>query len=64
MVNADGKQPLSYQWLKNGDPIAGATQSRYQTPPTNSGDNGSTYAVIVTNALGSITSNNAVLTVR
>lgn len=54
-VGASGTPPLSYQWLFNGAPIAGA--SRYYltvlTPrPTQWGY----YSVIVTNASGSLTS--------
>ena len=32
---------LSYQWRRNGGPIAGATSSTYTTPPTAASDNGS-----------------------
>ena len=51
------------QWQKNGTAIAGATGSSYTTPPTVSGDNGSSFTVVVTNATGSMTSNAATLTV-
>ena len=62
-VVATGSAPLQYQWQKNGTAIAGATGSSYTTPATVSGDNGSSFTVIVTNAAGSMTSNAATLTV-
>ena len=62
-VTATGNPPLTYQWLEGGVVIDGATQSRYTTPPTTSADNGTLYSVIVTNPNGSVTSNQAKLTV-
>ena len=62
-VVATGTAPLGYQWSKNGAAIGGATGSSYTTPPTVSGDNGSTFAVTVSNAAGSQTSSSATLTV-
>lgn len=62
-VTASGSGTLSYQWLKNGAEIAGATASNYTTAATVSGDNGAAYAVKVTNANGTTTSASAVLTV-
>ena len=63
-VAASGTFPLSYQWSKNGVIIAGATNSKYTTPPTTQTDNGSLFSVVVSNGFGSVTSNNAALTVR
>jgi len=63
-VKATGKVPLSFQWTKNGQPIAGANGAAYRTPPARTEDNGAAFAVKVTNSLGSTTSNNAILTVR
>jgi hypothetical protein len=63
-VVASGALPLSYQWRKNGATIAGATKSKYTTPPTTLTDNGSLFSVVVSNGVGSATSNNAVLTVQ
>ena len=54
---------LSYQWQKNGTDIAGATGASYTTPPATLADNGSTFRVNVTNSVGSVMSNGAVLTV-
>jgi len=60
---ATGTAPLSYQWQKNGANINGATGSAYQTPPVSLADNNSTYRAVVTNALGTATSNAATLAV-
>ena len=63
-VTATGTAPLSYQWRKNGVNITGATSASYITPPTTLADNGSLFAVVVSNSAGSVTSNNATLTVN
>ena len=63
-VTATGTPPLHYQWTKNGVNITGATKASYTTPPTTPADNGALFAVTVSNRAGSVTSNNAVLTVR
>ena len=63
-VAAGGTSPLSYQWQKNGKNIAGALAASYTTPATASADNGSTFAVIVSNSVGSATSSGATLTVN
>jgi hypothetical protein len=62
-VTATGTAPLTYQWLKNGSTISGATSSSYTIAATVSGDAGS-YTVTVTNAQGSVTSSAASLTVN
>jgi hypothetical protein len=62
-VVANGTAPLSYQWDKNGTAINGATAASYTTPASTSSDNGATFAVVVGNAEGSITSHSATLTV-
>ena len=56
MVVAAGTAPLSYQWQKNGVNIAGATAASYTTPATTASDNGSTFAVVVSNTVGTVTS--------
>src|SRR5205085_2683849 len=63
-VRAIGSPPLHYQWTKNGVNITGATKALYTTPPTTAGDNGALFAVTVSNLAGSVTSNNATLTVN
>jgi hypothetical protein len=61
---ATGTSPLSYQWKENGSPLSGATLASYTTPVTSAADSGESFTVTVTNAAGSMTSNNAVLTVN
>src|SRR6266404_507967 len=63
-VVATGTAPLSYQWRKNGVNISGATLSSYTTPATATSDSGSTFAVVVTNTAGTVTSSTATLTVN
>jgi len=61
-VTASGNAPLTYQWRKNGVNINGATAATYTISNTTTANTG-TYSVIVSNAYGSVTSNNANLTV-
>lgn len=63
-VTAKGKQPLSYQWQKNGANIGGAAFRNYNTGPVTTADNGATFQVVITNSAGSVTSNLATLTVK
>ncbi|HEU0110090.1 MAG TPA: immunoglobulin domain-containing protein, partial [Flavisolibacter sp.] len=62
-VVAEGSEPLSFQWRKNGTNIPGATASSYSIGSVSSGDAGN-YDVVVTNACGSVTSTAATLTVN
>lgn len=62
-VTSTGTMPLAYRWMKDGTIIAGATNASYTTPVTTTADNGALFAVIVSNSAGSVTSNNAMLTV-
>jgi hypothetical protein len=62
-VTAVGTAPLMFQWQKNGAPISGATASSYTTPATVQTDDGSTFLVVVSNALGSMSSAGAKLKV-
>jgi uncharacterized repeat protein (TIGR01451 family) len=57
-----GSVPLYYQWYLNGNPLSGATQNSYTDSNVQPGDAG-TYVLVVTNAFGSDTSSNALLTV-
>ncbi|HEX5236045.1 MAG TPA: immunoglobulin domain-containing protein [Silvibacterium sp.] len=65
-VTATGTAPLSYQWNENGVEIAGATGASYTTPAVSLGAGGSTsigsFAVTVSNAVNSVTSNAVTLT--
>jgi Immunoglobulin I-set domain len=63
-VTAQGTNPLSYQWQRNGVNISGATANVYHLAKAVAGDNGATFRVLVTNAAGTATSNNATLTVH
>jgi parallel beta-helix repeat protein len=63
-VTATGTATLAYQWQQNAVNIAGATAAAYTTPATNAADNGATFTVVVSNAVGSATSNPAALTVN
>jgi hypothetical protein len=62
-VVAIGTPAPTYQWKKGGTAISGATGANFTTPSTVVGDSGSTFTVVVTNSLGSATSNTATLTV-
>jgi hypothetical protein len=50
-----GSQPLSYQWLFNGAPLAGAN-SRTLTLQSVTSDQAGDYSVVVSNAFGVVTS--------
>ncbi len=62
-VIADGSQPFSYQWQFAGTAIPGATTTRLVLNNVNAGQAGP-YAVVVSNAYGSVTSAVAQLTVQ
>ncbi len=59
-----GTAPFTYQWQKNNANISGATSASYTTPPTVAGDNNSTFRVMVTNSVTSVTSMPAILAVN
>ncbi len=62
-VMATGTAPLTYQWQR-GTQNVGTNSNTYTTPPTQASDNGAKFQVIVTNSAGSVTSNQATLTVN
>jgi hypothetical protein len=62
-VTATGSAPLAYQWQKGATPISGASAPSYSTPATTQSDDGSTFVVVVSNSVGSMTSTSAKLTV-
>ena len=61
-VTAKGAEPLSFQWFKDGEPIAGAESPTLLLTHANGGDTG-VYSAIVSNSEGSSTSRVSVLTV-
>lgn len=62
-IVAAGVPEPAYQWRLNGTAIAGATASTLTISAARTADAGD-YTVVVTNELGSVTSNNATLTVN
>jgi pectate lyase len=61
-VLADGTWPFTYQWLKDGAPIAGATDSTLSLEDVEVSAAGD-YTVQVSNAAGSVTSGPATLVI-
>jgi hypothetical protein len=61
-VQATGFPAPTYQWQKGGNVITGATNASYTIAQTVAADAGA-YTVVVTNSLGSLTSEAATLTV-
>ena len=61
-VSATSLLPLTYQWYVNGGLFSGATTNTLSLTNARTTDSGN-YTVIITNALGSVTSNIAALTV-
>ena len=62
-VTATGTTPLAYQWQRGSVNISGATSSSYTRASAAAADNGATFRCVVTNSVGSATSNAAILTV-
>lgn len=62
-VTASGTPTPTYQWLKGGSAISGATGTSYTTPATAPADDGSLFTVTISNSAGSVTSSSAKLTV-
>ena len=63
-VTVAGTTPFNYQWQKGTTAISGATSASYTTAPTTAADSGSQFSVVVSNAVGNVTSNAATLTVN
>jgi hypothetical protein len=62
-VSAGGTPPFTYQWRKNDVNIAGATSASYTVTSVQTASTG-TYSVVVGNAVGTVTSAPAVLSVN
>ena len=61
-VTAAGAPPLSYFWRRDGALIPGATRDAYATDNVQLSDSGNGFTCLVSNALGTLLSSNAVLT--
>ncbi len=61
-VSVTGQAPFTYQWYKDGAAIDGATAPTYRISSASAASAGR-YTVVVTNSLGSVTSNAATITV-
>jgi sugar lactone lactonase YvrE len=62
-VVATSSSAMTYQWKKDGSDIVGATSATYSINSTSTTSAGS-YAVVITNFIGSVTSASATLTVN
>jgi hypothetical protein len=61
-ATAEGTPPLTWQWLKNGTPIAGATNATFTIASAATTDSG-TYRAKATNSAGNADSNALVINV-
>lgn len=62
-VTATGTPPLYYQWYKDGELLPDAISPQLTVPSVKETDAGS-YTVVVSNAIGSVTSNPAKVTLK
>jgi hypothetical protein len=62
-VQAGGSGPISYQWLKNGIGIAGATNATLNIPNAGISDSG-TYSVSISNPVGFLLSDSVQVSVQ
>ena len=60
-VEANGTDPLAYQWQKNGVDINGSTAATLTLYNVQLADNNSSYRAVVSNSAGSTTSNSCLL---
>ncbi len=58
-VAGSSTSAINYQWYKNGAAISGATASSYSATGLTYTDTTSTYSVVLTNGVGSVTSSTA-----
>ena len=62
-VAASGDAPLTYQWQRNGSDIPGATSTTFATGALLLPDQGAVFSAKVSNAVGTMASNGAVVSV-
>ena len=62
-VQANGQQPLTYQWQRNRSNISGAMSPSFTLSSAQLSDDGDFFRCIVSNSFGTATSNEALLTV-
>lgn len=62
-VAATGSEPIQYQWQRNGVAIAGADKATYTTPALALADDAAVFKVVLTNPAGTVTSQEAKLSV-
>jgi glucose/arabinose dehydrogenase len=62
-VDVSGQEPISYQWQFNNTNISGATARTYTIAAVTQQHAGN-YRCVISNSVGNVTSNNAVLTVQ
>lgn len=58
-VGVSGKPPMTFQWLRNGQAIQGATGITYVTDFLTAADDGAKFSVRISNAQGTVTSTEA-----
>ena len=63
-VKAIGSEPITFQWLRDGQVIAGATKSSYSIVEVTRSDSGARFSVIVKNPAGELASRESILNVN
>ncbi|HEY8937011.1 MAG TPA: chitobiase/beta-hexosaminidase C-terminal domain-containing protein, partial [Cyclobacteriaceae bacterium] len=63
VVGASGNAPLTIQWQRNNVNIPGATSYIYEITSATLADNGAQFRAVISNSLGSVTSQNVLLKV-
>ena len=63
-MTVSGSFPITFQWLRDDAPIAGANSASYTTPGDHDADSGSQFSVVVSSSGGKATSEAAQLTVN
>jgi alpha-tubulin suppressor-like RCC1 family protein len=62
-IGAQGPEPLTFQWKRNGTDIAGATNFSYTTPKLTLADHNAKFSVTISSGSNSLASSEATLTV-